>query len=51
MVHNLHCIINFVEGIVKLNLSDDQRRCDVKYWCTNPHEDSIFKQLLFEGDN
>jgi hypothetical protein len=51
MVHNLHSIINSVEGIVKLTFSDDQRRSDVKNRSAYPHEDSVFKQLLLEGNN
>jgi hypothetical protein len=51
MVHDLHCIIDPVESVVEFDFSDNQRRCDVENRSTNPHEDSVFNQLLFEGDN
>lgn len=50
MVEDLHSIVDLIEGIVELGLCDDQRRCDVKDWGTDPHEDAVFEELLLELD-
>jgi hypothetical protein len=51
MVEDLHGIVDLIEGIVELGLCDNQRRCDVKDWSTDPHEDAVFEELLLELDN
>jgi len=51
MVHDLHGVIYFVESVIKLGLSDDQRRSNVENGCANPHEDAILNKSLLEGDN
>ena len=51
MVHNLHSIVDLIEGIIEFSLSDNKRRSDVKNWSTYPHEDTVLKELLLELDN
>lgn len=48
MVHDLHSIVDSIEGIVELLLGDDQRRGDVENRSTHPHKDSVLEELLLE---
>jgi len=48
MVHNLHSIINLIKGMVKFSLGDNKRWCNMKNWCTYPHENAVLKKLLLE---
>lgn len=51
MIHDFHGIVNFVECVIELSLSDDERRCNVKDWSADPHEDTVFVELLLEGND
>ena len=51
MIHDFHGIVDFVEGMIELSLCNDERRCNVKDWRADPHEDTVFVKLLLEGND